>query len=122
MAEGFRREVSIDEIWNLSKIDRFFLEKIQNIVSMENKLMKEALSPQLLSKAKAMQFPDRLIADLTGESEKDIKALRETNNILPAYKAVNTCPSENGAALPYFYSSFEGDEAAHVEEKPSVII
>jgi carbamoyl-phosphate synthase large subunit len=89
---------------------------------MENKLMRDTLSQQLLSKAKAMQFPDRFIANLTGKGEEDVTALRETNNILPVYEAVNTCPSKNGTALPYFYSSFEGDEAAYTEEKPSVII
>ncbi|HHV19215.1 MAG TPA: carbamoyl-phosphate synthase large subunit [Thermoanaerobacterales bacterium] len=122
VAEGFRRGVSIDEIWDLSKIDKYFLEKIQNIVSMENKLMKESLSPQLLSKAKAMQFPDRLIGNLSGKTESEIITLREENYILPSYKAVNTCPSEKVGALPYFYSTFEEDEETHAEGKPSVII
>lgn len=122
VAEGFRRGMSINAIQDLSKIDKFFLEKIKNIVQMENRLKEEELSPQLLSKAKAMQFPDKLIADLTGKDESQIKAQRKANNILPAYKAVNTHPSKTSAALPYFYSSFEDNDKAYTDVEPSVII
>lgn len=122
VAEGLRRNLAVDEIHDLSKIDKTFIYKIQNIINMEKRLIKEAISPQLLSEAKVMQFPDRLIANLTGKSEEAIKAFRETHNIYPAYKAVNTCPSDTAAPLPYLYSSFEGETEKHTEKKPSVVI
>ncbi|HHY42728.1 MAG TPA: carbamoyl-phosphate synthase large subunit [Thermoanaerobacterales bacterium] len=122
IAEGLRRGLGLDELYELSKIDKAFIKNIQNIVNMEKRLTNEALSPKLLRAAKAMQFPDKLIADLTGKSEKDIKNLREMHNIFPAYEAVNTYPSKTSSPLPYFYSSFEGKAETLVEEKPTVII
>lgn len=122
VAEGLRRGLDIDEIHDLSKIHKTFLEKIQNIVNMERRLAEEPLTPELLREAKILQFPDRLIANLAGKKEEDIKALRKTQEILPAYQAVNTCPSAFSTPLPYFYSSFEGKTKELAEEKPTVII
>jgi len=121
IAEGLRRGLDMDEIYDLSKIDKTFLKTIQNIVKMEERLTKESLLPQLLREAKAIQFPDKLIAELTGKSEKEIKTLREKESILPTYQAVNTCPSAS-SALPYFYSSFEGKTEKLAKEKPPIII
>jgi carbamoyl-phosphate synthase large subunit len=122
VAEGLRQGLTVDEIHDLSKIDKFFINKIQNIVEMEKRLAEESISPQLLKETKAMQFPDRLIADLTGKSEKDIKNMRKDKEILPAYNAVNTCPSAPSSALPYFYSSYNGENGADLQDVPSVII
>lgn len=122
VAEGMRRGLEVDEIYALSKIHKTFLKKIQNIIEMEKRLTKAPLSPQLLSEAKAMQFPDRLISNLTGQSEKDIRALRETQEILPTYNVVSTCPWAPSSPLPYFYSSFEGKAETNTQDEPSVII
>lgn len=122
VAEGMRRGLDVDEIYDLSKIDKIFLKKIQNIVNMEKRLIKESLSPQLLGEAKAMQFPDKLIANLTDQSEENIKILRETHEILPIYEAVNTCPTVSSLPLPYFYSSYEGKTEADTQDELSVII
>ena len=70
VAEALRRKVSIDEIHNLSKIDKFFLEKIQNIIHMEERLKEGLLTTELLKAAKSMQFPDKTIADLTGKKKR----------------------------------------------------
>jgi len=122
VAEGLRKGMSIEEIENLSKIDKFFLEKIKNIISMEEKLAKEELSPKLIKEAKAMQFPDKLISEITGKTEEEIESLRDKNSILPSYRAVKTCPFEDTKALPYFYSSFESPDRDYTQEKPPVII
>ncbi|MDD4569301.1 MAG: carbamoyl-phosphate synthase large subunit [Tepidanaerobacteraceae bacterium] len=122
VAEALRRKVNIDEIWALSKIDRLFLEKIQNLIHMENKLTRDVLTPELLKEAKAMQFPDSAIAALKGKKEEEIKSLREKNLITPAYKSVNTSPSKTSNPLPYFYSTYEGENEVSAVNKPSVII
>ncbi|WP_213997314.1 carbamoyl-phosphate synthase large subunit [Tepidanaerobacter syntrophicus] len=122
VAEGLRRGLSVEEIQDLSKIDKFFLEKIKNIISMEEKLTKEELSPKLLKEAKAMQFPDKLISEITGKTEEEIESLRDKNSVLPSYRAVKTCPFEDTKALPYFYSSFESPDRDYTQEKPPVII
>jgi len=122
IAEGLRRGLSVEEIEDLSKIDKFFLEKIKNIISMEEKLTKEELSPRLLKEAKAMQFPDKLISEITGKTEEEIESLRDKNSVLPSYRAVKTCPFEDTKALPYFYSSFESPDRDYTQEKPPVII
>jgi len=122
VAEGLRRGLSVEEIEDLSKIDKFFLEKIKNIISMEEKLTKEELSPKLLKEAKAMQFPDKLISEITGKTEEEIESLRDKNSVLPSYRAVKTCPFEDTKALPYFYSSFESPDRDYTQEKPPVII
>jgi len=121
IAEGLRRGLTAEEIHALSKIDKFFINTIQHIVEMEKRLKEEALSPQLLREAKELQFPDRLIAELTGQSEMAIKAMRKTHEIMPAYHAVNTCPGAS-APLPYYYSSFEGKAQNDTQAEPTIVI
>lgn len=120
VGEGFRRNLSLDEIHALTKIDKYFLTKIQNLIHMEKSLQASGPLPELLKKAKDMQFPDKVIAKLTGKSEKEIKVLREENSIIPVYKSVDT--SEEGQKLPYYYSTFQGQNEAEKSEKPTVLI
>jgi len=122
VAEGLRRGMKVEEIHILCKIDETFINKIKNIVEMEKRLTRVPLSPQLLREAKAMQFPDRFIAELTGKDEKDIRAQREAQEILPIFNAVNTCPATPSTPLPYFYSSFEGSCKADAKQERPVII
>jgi len=122
IAEALRRGVSVDEIFELSKIDRFFLEKIQNIIEMEKRIKQEELSPGLLKRAKQMQFPDKVIAGFKNTGEQDIMAAREEYGISPTYKIVDTCAAEFEAETPYFYSTFEEENEAGGEDRPSVVI
>lgn len=122
VAEALRRKVSIDEIHNLSKIDKFFLEKIQNIIHMEERLKEGLLTTELLKAAKSMQFPDKTIADLTGKKEEEIRNIRALNHITPAYKSINTSPTNTSTSLPYFYSTYDDENEAVTDEKPSVVI
>ncbi|TYP52480.1 carbamoyl-phosphate synthase large subunit [Thermosediminibacter litoriperuensis] len=122
LAEALRRGVNLDEICNLSGIDRFFLEKMKNIVNMENRLKEEKLTGGLLKEAKRMGFPDAVIAKHAGCAEEEVRVLRGKFAIKPTYKIVDTCAAEFEAQTPYFYSTFEEENEAVLEDKPTVVV
>ncbi|BCM91662.1 carbamoyl-phosphate synthase large chain [Abditibacteriota bacterium] len=108
--EAFRRGLMVEEIHQLTRIDRWFLRKIAVIVEMEGRLKGqklEALSPELFSAARTLGFHDAHIAELTGLDELEIRARRKSFGLVPAYKMVDTCAGEFEAATPYYYSCFE---------------
>ena len=117
IAEALRRGVSYDKIHEITKIDKWFIDKIAIIVEMENSLKNEPLTPELLKAAKRIEFPDTVISRLTGKSEDEIKQLRYDNNIVAAYKMVDTCAAEFEAATPYYYSVYGGENES-VETNP----
>ena len=117
IAEALRRGVSYDHIFEITKIDRWFIDKIAILVEMENRLKTEELTVELLKEAKRIEFPDNVIAGLTGKNEKDIKQMRYDNGIIAAYKMVDTCAAEFAAETPYYYSVF-GSENEAAETKP----
>lgn len=111
IAEALRRGVSsVDEIYDITKIDRWFIEKIKNITDMERRLREEALTPRLMRAAKKLGFADRAIAGIVGKTLDEIRTQRKAMNILPMYKKVDTCAAEFEAATPYYYSTFQGQE------------
>ena len=103
IAEALRRGVSYDKIHEITKIDKWFIDKIAIIVEMENSLKNEPLTPELLKVAKRIEFPDTVISRLTGKSEDEIKQMRYDNNIVASYKMVDTCAAEFEAATHYYY-------------------
>ena len=117
IAEALRRGVSYDKIHELTKIDKWFIDKIAIIVEMENSLKNEPLTPELLKAAKRIEFPDTVISRLTGKSEDEIKQMRYDNNIVASYKMVDTCAAEFEAATPYYYSVYGGENES-VETNP----
>ena len=117
IAEALRRGVSYDKIHEITKIDKWFIEKIAIIVEMENSLKNEPLTPELLKAAKRIEFPDTVISRLTGKSEDEIKQMRYDNNIVASYKMVDTCAAEFEAATPYYYSVYGGENES-VETNP----
>lgn len=117
IAEALRRGVSYDHIFEITKIDRWFIDKIAILVEMENRLKTEELTVELLKEAKRIEFPDNVIARLTGKNEEDIKQMRYDNGIIAAYKMVDTCAAEFAAETPYYYSVF-GSENEAAETKP----
>ena len=114
-------------IYNRTKIDMFFLDKIKRIVDFEKKLEQEteeagSISRELLYEAKRMGFSDAYIAELSGRSEEDIWLLRKKFSIYPVYKMIDTCASEFESYVPYFYSTYEEENESVVTENKKVIV
>ena len=111
IAEALRRHAAdIDEIHKITKIDTWFLYKLKNITDVENRLMSEELTDELLLTAKDVGLADRSIAELTGKDVDTIRKARKDAGILPCYKMVDTCAAEFEAATPYYYSTFHAQE------------
>ena len=117
IAEALRRGVSYDHIHDITKIDKWFIDKLAIIVEMENALKTQPLTAELLKEAKRIEFPDTVISRLTGKSADEIKQMRYDNNIVAAYKMVDTCAAEFEAETPYYYSVYGGEDEA-IETKP----
>ena len=123
IAEAVRRGISFQDIHAVTKIDIWFIDKIAILVEMEQALKKEELSEDLLREAKRMEFPDNVIAKLTGKTEEEIKELRKKWDITAVYKMVDTCAAEFAAVTPYYYSVYGGEnEADGKTEKKKVLI
>ena len=123
IAEAVRRGISYQDIHAVTKIDIWFIDKIAILVEMEQALKKEELSEDLLREAKRMEFPDNVIAKLTGKTEQEIKELRKKWDITAVYKMVDTCAAEFAAVTPYYYSVYGGEnEADGKTEKKKVLI
>ncbi|WP_294159380.1 carbamoyl-phosphate synthase large subunit [uncultured Selenomonas sp.] len=111
IAEALRRGIAtIDEIHDITKIDTWFLYKIQNITDVEIRLKNEPLTPKLLHRAKDVGLADRSIAEITGKTQDEVRTERISHGILPCYKMVDTCAAEFEAATPYYYSTFHAQE------------
>ena len=106
IAEAVRKGISYDEIHAITKIDKWFIDKIAILVEMEQALKTQELTPELLKEAKRIEFPDNVIARLTGKDEREIHNMRHANGIVAAYKMVDTCAAEFAAETPYYYSVF----------------
>ncbi len=106
VAQALKKGISMDEIHEITMIDKWFLGKIENIMKLEEALRTEPLTPELLEKAKIYGFYDKVIGTLVGKTEREVKSLRLKWNILPAYKMVDTCAAEFEAVSPYFYSCY----------------
>ena len=106
VAEALRRGVTFDHIFEITKIDRWFLQKFQDIIDVEKELAGNVLSFELLSRAKRFEFMDRTISELTGKTVSEIRTLEKEWNIRPVYKMVDTCAAEFDAETPYYYSSY----------------
>ncbi|MCI8561559.1 MAG: carbamoyl-phosphate synthase large subunit [Dorea sp.] len=109
IAEAIRQGISYDEIHDISKIDKWFIDKIAVLVEMETRLKSEPLTVSLLKEAKRMEFTDKTIAALTGREESVICSMRYENGITAAYKMVDTCAAEFAAETPYYYSVYGGE-------------
>ena len=123
IAEALRRGVSYDHIHEITKIDIWFIDKIAILIEMEEKLKSEELIPELLKEAKRIEFPDNVIADLTGKTKEEIRQMRYDNDIVAAFKMVDTCAAEFEASTPYYYSVFGSqNEAVETNLKKKVLV
>ncbi len=123
IAEALRRGVSYDKIHDISQIDIWFIDKIAILVEMEQKLKSEELTVELLKEAKRIEFPDTVIAQLTGKTAEEIKQMRYDNDIVAGFKMVDTCAAEFEATTPYYYSVFGSEnEALITNPKKKVLV
>ena len=116
IAEALRRGMAYEIIHSITKIDFWFIDKLAILVEMEQALEKGPLTPALLKEAKRMEFPDNVIARLTGKTEAEIKTMLHENQIRAAYKMVDTCAAEFAAETPYYYSCFDGISEVEPDE------
>ena len=123
IAEAIRKGISYEEIHAITKIDIWFIDKLAILVEMEQALREQELTEDLLREAKRIEFPDNVIARITGKTEDEIKALRKEWNITAAYKMVDTCAAEFAAETPYYYSVYGGEnEAVGETTKKKVLV
>ena len=123
IAEAIRRGITPEYIHSITKIDEWFIDKIERLVRCEFRLKNEELTRELLFEAKRMEFPDKVIAKLTGKTEKEIYERRIKENIIAGFKMVDTCAAEFEAVTPYYYSCFDGEnENTSVTDKKKVLV
>lgn len=122
ISSALRKNVSVDKIHELTKIDKWFLYKFENIIKTELQLKNEDFSVELLKKAEAMGFTDDEISYLSGKSKTIIDTLRRAHGIYPVHKMVDTCAAEFEAQTPYYYSTYEEDDENVVSDKEKVIV
>ena len=123
IAEAIRRGFSYEEIHDITKIDVWFIDKLAILVEMEQALQSQPLTVELLQEAKRIEFPDNVIARLTGRTEQEIRDMRYANGIVAAFKMVDTCAAEFAAETPYYYSVFGSEnEAVETSGKKKVLV
>jgi carbamoyl-phosphate synthase large subunit len=120
---AFRRGATPQDLHDLSKIDLWFLDKLQGLINEEREIAAGPLDPELLWRSKRHGFSDAQIAALTGRVEKDLTDERRALGITPVYKMVDTCAGEFAAQTPYFYSTYEDeDEAEPIAGKSAIVV
>ncbi|MCU6746363.1 MULTISPECIES: carbamoyl-phosphate synthase large subunit [Lachnospiraceae] len=123
IAEAVRRGISYETIHSITLIDEWFIDKFARIVEMENALKTQPLTVELLKEAKRMEFPDNVIARLTGTDERAIHDMRHANHIVAAYKMVDTCAAEFAAETPYYYSVYGSEsEVEKTQDRKKVLV
>ena len=123
IAEALRKGIDYDTIYEITRIDRWFIDKIAVLVEMEYALETQPLSLELLKEAKRLEFPDSVIARLAGMEESAVKQMRYANHITASYKMVDTCAAEFEASTPYYYSCYDGiNEAVETNPPKKVLV
>ena len=123
IAQAIRMGIGQEEIHEITRIDRWFIDKVAILTEMEFALKTRDLNEDLLWEAKRMEFPDYVIARLNGKKEEQVKAMRKQYGITAAYKMVDTCAAEFAATTPYYYSVYGGEnEAICTEGKKKVLV
>ena len=120
IAELLRRGESIESIHSITKITAYFLEAIRNIVDMECELKENVRSLACLERAKKMGFSDRFVAKLWGVREREVFEMRREAKLLPVFRMVDTC--HTGAYIPYFYSTYTGENASVKTDRKKIVV
>lgn len=122
IGEALRRGVSLDQIHDMTKIDCFFLDKMQHIIDLEHELKANPHDLNLLAYAKRYGFSDKIIAHRWQTTEAEVYQLRQEAGITPVFKMVDTCAAEFESSTPYFYSSYEAENESMVTDKPKIVV
>ena len=123
IAEALRKGIDYNTIYEITKIDRWFIDKIAILVEMEHALETQPLSLELLKEAKRLEFPDSVIARLAGMEESAVKQMRDANHVTASFKMVDTCAAEFEASTPYYYSCYDGvNEAVETNPPKKVLV
>jgi carbamoyl-phosphate synthase large subunit len=122
IAAAMQNGMPIDELYQLTKVDPWFLHQIKEIVDAEEELKNSAPSAELLRAAKQMGFSDRALASFWKMTELEIRQWREREKIIPVYKLVDTCAAEFEAYTPYYYSTYETENETRPSAKKKVAI
>ena len=122
IAEALRRDITVDDLNQLTKIDRLFLDKIKHIIELEREFKKANLSKEIIYKAKRYGFSDKYLAKLFDLSEEELFKYRKENNIMPVYKMIDTCASEFKSYIPYFYSTYEQEQESIRSPKEKIVV
>ena len=122
IAELLRRNTDLGLIYDATKIDMLFLEKIKNIVAMERRVKENNGDTETLYAAKKMGFSDEFIGKLWDKKGEEIYKIRCEKNIFPVYKMIDTCASEFESYIPYFYSTYEEENESVVSDKKKIIV
>ena len=122
IAEALRRDISIDEIHDITTVDKFFIGIINKIVKVEKELQTEELTADLIRRAKKYGFTDKVISELSKQNIREIKAIRLGNRITANFKMVDTCSAEFEAQTPYYYSSYDDENETKTSDKKKVLV
>ncbi|NHN28622.1 carbamoyl-phosphate synthase large subunit [Paenibacillus agricola] len=130
IAEAFRRGYTLQQIQDLTKIDWWFLNKLEGMILFEQQLVEPELSDELLRQAKRKGFTDRAIGEIRSAAgkglkftdENEIRAYRKSINLIPVYKMVDTCAAEFEATTPYYYSTYETEDEVREATKQKVVV
>ena len=122
IAEGMRAGITAKEINQLTKIDLFFLGKIEKIIATETYLASAGKTPESVLRAKRQGFSDKYLARFFQETEKDFSSWRSKNNIKPVFKMVDTCAGEFESSTPYYYSTYESQDEVIESLKKKVVV
>ena len=122
IAQLIRNGVDIRHIYDRTKIDMLFLEKICNIVRMENALKANPRDKETLYQAKRLGFSDKFIGQLWGMTEKEAIEYRWSLGINPVYKFIDSCAAEHDADVPYFYSTYEQENESVVSDRQKILV
>ena len=122
IAEAFRRDYSISDVHELTKINFYFLDIVKHIVELEKKIQANPDDIAILKNAKKYGFSDDTIANLWNENVDQVRNLRKSNGIIPVYKMVDTCAAEFVSKTPYFYSTYDLENESLKTNKKSVLV
>ncbi|ENH98302.1 carbamoyl phosphate synthase large subunit [Gracilibacillus halophilus YIM-C55.5] len=122
LGEALRKEITVEEIHQLTKIDRFFLEKLKKVIDIEKQLANQRYDEEALQQAKELGLSDTQIARSWGVHVDEVYQMRMNQNMLPVYKMVDTCAAEFESATPYFYSAYEEENESEVTDRKKVLV